>query len=72
MGACCTNEARDKKVDSKEAKLFQRDEVRVEERSAKSKNEVSAPTSEDSIFEANAVKIRSGKDEVNVRLFSQK
>jgi len=67
MGACCTNEARSKKLDSKEAKLEngQNDDQAVE-RTHKQEPSSLAATGDDAEFEENAMKVQSSHEQVNV------
>lgn len=68
MGGCCTNEARDKKLDSKEARLEDlRAEVQITEKAAKPTKENLSSSEEEAMFELEAQKIRSPNDQVNVR-----
>ena len=69
MGACCTNAVRDKKLDSKEARLEDlRAEEQIIEKATKHKTESLSPAEEDAIFEQEAEKIRSHNEQVNVLL----
>jgi len=69
MGTCCTNEARDKKLDNKEARLEDfRIEGEIIEKTTKPKSEHLSPSEEDAIFEQEAQKIRSTNEQVNVRV----
>ncbi len=65
MGACCTNDARDRKLDTKEAKLGQnqsQDDCADEQAGKKP-----VPSADDQpAFELNAKKLRSPSDHVNV------
>jgi hypothetical protein len=69
MGACCTNEVRDKKLDSKEARLEEwKGEEQIIEKVVKYKTESLSPSEEDTMFEQEAKKIRSPNEQVNVLL----
>lgn len=69
MGPCCSNEARDKRLDNKEECLAElRAEEQVIEKATKQKTETLSPGEEDAMFEEGLKKIKSHNAQVNVFL----
>lgn len=68
MGACCTNELRDKKLDRGEARLEDLCKEGVVERAIKPKSEHLSPSEEDAMFQQEAQRVRSPNEQVNVRV----
>ena len=70
MGGCCTNEARDKKLDAKEETLGQNGNEALEERASRPKGAEGNLQAQENEFELNAPNIKSTSDEVNVNFLS--
>ncbi len=69
MGACCANDIRGKKLDTKEAQLDPHDDAQVADRTAKPQLDALSDEAENSPFEDEAKKLRSSNEHVNVGLF---